>query len=72
MQKHKTFHHKDELNMINNEDVNEKSISKLTEEKAKVIVTKLLRCLLIEFDSQDKINKIVQFKAIGKPFFTLT
>lgn len=39
-------------------DVNEKSISKLTEEKAKVIVTKLLRCLLIEFDSQDKINKI--------------
>ena len=39
-------------------DRNEKSISKPTEEKARVIVTKLLRCLLIEFDSQDKIDKI--------------
>ena len=27
MQKHKTFHHKDELNKINNEDLNEKSIT---------------------------------------------
>ena len=35
-----------------------KSISKDTEEKAKVIITKLLRCLLVEFNSQDKIDKI--------------
>ena len=39
-------------------DINEKSISKDTEEKSKVIVTKLLRCLLVEFNSQDKMNKI--------------
>jgi len=39
-------------------DVNEKSISKDTREKAKVIVTKLLRCLLVEFNAQDKIDKL--------------
>jgi len=39
-------------------DVNEKSISKDDEEKAKVIITKLLRCLLVEFNSQDKIDKL--------------
>ena len=38
--------------------IDEKNIKKDTEEKAKVIVTKLLRCLLKEFDSQDKIDKI--------------
>ena len=39
-------------------DVNEKNIPKDTEAKANVILTKLLRCLLVEFDSQDKIDEI--------------
>ena len=38
--------------------IDEKNIKKDTEEKAKVIVTKLLRCLLKEFGSQDKLDKI--------------
>ena len=32
--------------------------SKDAREKAKVIVTKLLRCLLVEFNAQDKIDKL--------------
>ena len=39
-------------------DILEKTISKKTETNAKLIITKLFRCLLIEFQAQDKLKNI--------------